>query len=267
MAAFDLHPAELAYALSYAHVSGIIGWDRAAFLPADGAVPGDWLQQGEAALLDAGRLTGDPETGLNFTDVMTRTLLALVDPALVLLAERHVSGGTRRLSVHAKAQDYVGLSRNAADRFDVTRYSDITGAAAACAGYLGATRAGGAARTSFEGDRETFLGIKKACGDGQTETAEAALAALGASKDEAHAAALALGAPDAAGLLSVFYCANGTAQAAETLTVFTQKDAGTWVLVQPAGPKGPMILEQSSAAALTARVSVSIAARLQAGPD
>ena len=141
MSTIEIHPSELAYAFSYARTTNILGWGQDPFLPSgekDGD-PKNWLSDGEARLLEAQRLTGDPETGLNFTDEITSAIMALIDPTLVLQAERKEGDGLRRFTVHAKGGDYFGMSRRSDGTFSMTRYADLTAAAAACASFVGAT--------------------------------------------------------------------------------------------------------------------------------
>ncbi|WP_171179371.1 hypothetical protein [Ruegeria sp. HKCCD8929] len=259
-----MHPSELAYAFSFTRAERIIGWDQDYFLPEDNAATdtAHWLAEGESRLHEADRLIGSPEAGLNFTDEMSSAVLALVDPSLVLLAERKEGEGVRRLSVHAAGADFIGLTRRPDGLFDLTRYADLTAAAGACAGFLGAALVPLSHQVRIEASYETFADLRQSAASGETDKVVTALTALGASKPDAKSFAEALAQPASAGMLSVFYCANNEVQDAEPFTVMTNDDDQTWVLFPPASLDAPMILERSSVAAFTARVAVGVAARL-----
>jgi hypothetical protein len=133
----EVHPSEFAYAFAFARAEAVIGWGRDPFQP-EGA-EGDWLEGGERRLAAAGRLVGTPEAGLNFTEEMSSAILALVDPDLVLLAQRKADDGMKTLTVHVAGTDLIGLTRDADGMFDLTRYADLVAAAGACAGFVGAS--------------------------------------------------------------------------------------------------------------------------------
>ena len=265
MTAINLHPSELAYALSYARAGAAIGWGSAPFLPsspADGD-PATWLSRGEARLVDAGRLVGTPATGLNFTPEMTAAVLALVDPRVVLLAQRKAGDGLRSLTVHVSGGDMIGLSRDVDGVFSMTRYADLTAAAAACAAFVGAaTRSTGNPVARIEADQATLADLRRMATSGAIDAVAAALVARGASPEDATAAAHALGRPQAEGVLSVLYCRNAAVEDVETFSVVTDPADRTWIVFPPAGVDGPVVLEGSSVAGLAARVAVGIAARL-----
>jgi hypothetical protein len=266
MTSIELHPSELGYAFSYARTEGIIGWGTKPFLPPDdaGGDPGDWFRGGEARLVAAGRLVGTPEAGLNFTDEMTQAILALVNPGVVLLAQRKTGDGVRTMTVHATDDDFVGLTRRADGMFELTRYDGMTAAAGACAAYVGASLERLKAEARIEADQATLSRLKKVAGLGDTDAVVVALVGLGASEADATSAAAALAAPAAAGVVSVLYCANNAVLETETFSVLTNAEDQTWVVFAPASPTGPVILERSSTAALTARIAVGVAARLVA---
>ncbi|MEX0279117.1 MAG: hypothetical protein AB3N19_16470 [Ruegeria sp.] len=259
-----MHPSEFAYAFSYAGAKEIIGWDQNDFLPTaeDVTAPEGWLVLGETHLVEAGRLVGSAEQGLNFTDDLASNVLALVDPSLVLLAERKEVDGLRRLTVHAAGKHFVGLTRRADGRFETIAYSDITAAAGACAAFLGASLDPLNDEARIEAGFDAFSELRQSAEHGQIDKAVASLTALGASESDAMSSANALGAPKSSGMLSVLYCANNAVQDAQPYAVMTNSEDQTWVLFPPASLDAPLVLERSSVASLTARVSVEIAARL-----
>ncbi len=259
-----LHPSELAYALTYARAPGIVGWGEEPFRPereGDEALA-EWLAGGAERLLAAGRLTGTREEGLNFSDDMTAAVLALVNPAVVLLAQRKAGEGVSTLTVHAAGDDFVGLTRNRDGMFELTRYADLTAAAAACAGFVGASLEERDAQTRVETDQEAMSRLSRLARAGETAKVAAALVELGAPEPEAASAAQALAAPAAAGVVSVLYCRNGAVADTEAFSTVTNAQDQTWIVFAPASLEGPVILERSSAAALAARIAVGVFARL-----
>ena len=258
----SVHPSELAYAFAYARTEAVIGWNDAVWQPTEDTAQAreDWLKGGEAKLVEAGRLTGDPETGLNFTDEMSSLVLALANPSLVLLAERKSDGGVRKMTVHASGDDVYAMSRRQDGGLDVTRHADLMAAAGACAGFVGASLDPIADGPRVEATDAVFAKIQQA-GAVQPQKAGDALQKLGLADAAARSAIQALVSPAASGVLSTFYCANNAVQDAEVLTVLTNSDDETWLLHFPADAEGPMVLEQSSASGLIARVVVEIAAR------
>jgi hypothetical protein len=264
MTTIRMHPSELAYALSYARTDAVIGWGSAQFLPEgpDDGDPTTWIGRGEALLIAEGRLTGTPDQGLNFTAGMTRIILTLVDPGLVLMAQRKSGGGVRVQTVHVAGDDFIGMTRLADGRFELTRYADLTAAAGACAGFAGAALSPPDRETRIETDHETMSGLSDLARAGDDGRLVAALTGLGAGGAEARSAALALRAPAAKGALSLLWCRGGVIHDAESFSVLTTADDRTWLIFAPGGETGPQIMERGSAAALAARVAVGIAARL-----
>lgn len=256
-----LHPSELAYAFSYAGVSEIIGWGSAPFLPTSDAEAPTWLTTGEARMLEAGRLTGDITSGLNFAEDFTDTVLALVDPTIALVAERREGDGVRRLSVHASKETFAGLTRETDGSFSLTRYTDISAAAVACAGFLGTTLATVERNVRLETTGPAMAKLQQFAKAQRMDTVIAALAKLGIGEGDATSAAQALAAPEATGLLSVFYCAGNSVQDVEAFSVMTNEHGHSWLVFFPASADGPMVLERSSIASLASRVTVGIAAR------
>lgn len=264
MTAIDVHPSELAYAFSYARAEAIIGWGSAPFLPArpEDGDPADWLAAGETRMLAAGRLVGSSETGLNFTEAMTQAILVLVDPGIVLVAQRKAGDGLRTLTVHLRDGAAVGLTRQTDGQFALTRYDGLTAAAVACAAFVGATLAPADSRARIETDQATLSALNRDADAGDDDKAVAALMALGAAEPDARSAALVLAAPIAAGVVSVLYCAGNVVADAQTFSVMTNAQDHTWVVFPPASLDGPMVMERSSLSALAARVTVGMAARM-----
>lgn len=262
MAMVDLHPSELAYAFAYSNTREVIGWGIEPFLPAgegDGD-PAGWTLQGEERLVAGGLLVGSPEEGLSFTPEMASAILTLADPGLVLLAQRKAGDDVRTLTIHVAGDNRVGLVRREDGIFELARYADLTAAAGACAGFVGAAMAPPDPEVRLETDHPTLLKLKRLAGEG--DRAVDLLMRSGASAPDAASASLALAQPTASGVLSVLYCANNIIEDAETYGVFTNSNDHTWITFSPAGPDGPMIFERSTLSGLAARVSVGIAARL-----
>lgn len=261
MASIELHACELAYAFSYAKTEEIIGWGSAPFLPAEGDDPASWYTQGEQRLRDAGRLVGTPQEGLNFNGAITADILALVNPSIVLMAERKDGDALRRMTVFAATDTFVGMTRRANGMFELTHYADLTAAAGACAGFVGASFDALTSEARVETTHKILSTLRKSA-DARPADVANALGKLGLSEQDAQSALHALSAPSAAGVLSVLYCASNTVQDVEAITVMTNAQDHTWLVFAPGSLEGLMILERSSVAALTARVAVGVAARL-----
>ena len=262
MGSIEIHPSELAYAFAHAKVDSIIGWGDTPFLPQDGNVD-EWGAEGEERLRAAGRLVGELETGLNFTRPIMAAILALVNPTLVLLSERRTGNRVQRLSVHASGVHFVGLIQRADGMFEMTSYSDLMAAAGACAGFVGATLEPLRSEARVETTQKVMSTLHGSAGK-RPDDVVGGMVRLGLSKTEAESAARAFSDPASAGMLSVLYCADNTVQDADPISVMTNADKQTWTIFPPASLDGPMVLERSSVAALTARVTVSTAARFSA---
>ncbi len=262
MSSMEIHPSELAYAFSYAKVDSIIGWGDTPFQPED-VDAADWAKEGEERLRAAGRLVGDTEAGLNFTPAITAAILALVNPTLVLLSERRSGNRVQRLSVHAAGIHFVGLIQRGDGMFEVTSYADLMAAAGACAGFVGATLEPLRSEARVETTQKVLSTLHGSAAK-RPDDVVGGMVRLGLSKTEAESAARAFSDPAAAGMLSVLYCAGNAVQDADPISVMTNADKQTWTIFPPASLDGPMVLERSSVAALTARVAVSTAARFSA---
>jgi len=265
MTTITMHPSELAYAFSYSETTDIIGWGRDPFLPtteADGD-PKRWYADGAARLAEAGRLKGTEEEGLNFTDEVTSAVLTLADPVLVLMAQRKEADGMRRFTVHMAKETVLGLTRHPDGMFELTYYADLTAATLACVGFLGTTRVPVQAGMRIDSTQEALAKVHQLATEGQGDAASAKLVALGASPEDVASIQQAMAAPSAAGMLSILFCADNVARTARPFSIMTNADDDTWILFPPASLEGPMILEQSSVSALTARVLVEVAAWLK----
>jgi len=265
MTTIRIHPSELAYAFSYSETVDVIGWGRDPFLPttqADGD-PKNWYADGAARLAAAGRLTGTSDNDLNFTDEMTSIVLALADPALVLLAERKEGDGLRRLTVHMAKDTVLGMSRSPDGMFELTHYADLTAATIACVGFLGAARAPAPEAVRIDSTQEALAEVHHLATTGQADQAITNMVSLGASEQDAASIQKAMAEPTAAGVLSLLFCSGNVAKNAKPFSVMTNADDETWVLFPPASLEGPRVIERSSVSALTARVLVEVATWLR----
>lgn len=255
----EIHPAEFAYAFAFARAESVIGWGSDPFQPE--SAEDAWLEDGERRLAAAGRLVGSPATGLNFTEEMSSAVLALVNPDLVLLAQRKAGDGMQTLTVHVAGTELVGLTRGTSGMFDLTRYEDLVAAAGACAGFVGASDVPLDREARVETDKDSLAAVRRLARAGDVEGAADALVLLGAEPGDARSAVSGLASPAAAGVVSVLYCRNNAVVDVETFSVMTTAQDQTWIAFPPASLEGPMILERGSAAALTARIVVGVAAR------
>lgn len=265
MTTIRIHPSELAYAFSYSETVDVIGWGRDPFLPtseADGD-PKNWYADGAARLSAAGRLIGTSDKDLNFTDELTSIVLALANPALVLLAERKEGDGLRRLTIHMAKDTVLGMSQHPDGMFELTRYADLTAATIACVGFLGVARAPSQAGARIDSNQEALADVHKLATSGNTDQASANLVELGASEQDAASILQAMAEPTAAGVLSILFCSQNVARNAKPFSVMTNAADETWILFPPASLEGPMVIERSSVSALTARVLVEVATWLR----
>ncbi|MEO1599978.1 MAG: hypothetical protein AAFU49_05800 [Pseudomonadota bacterium] len=267
MAAIELHPSELAYAFAYMRTEEVIGWGMEPFLPPEEADASGWLAEGEARLLAAGRLSGVPEDGLAMEEALVTAFLALADPGIVLMGQRREGEGVQTLTVHARGEAFIGLALNRDGMVEMTRYEDLTAGAGACASFTGVALAPLEDETRIEAKQAVLARLRDLAAAGEAEKVVAALMRLGAEDGAARSAHAALSDPAMAGVLSVLYCAKNTVEDAETFSVLTTAAEESWVLFAPADLEGPMILERSSVAALTARVAVRVASRFAVTPQ
>ncbi|MEM9250629.1 MAG: hypothetical protein AAGB05_18315 [Pseudomonadota bacterium] len=265
MTSFLLHPSELAYGLANARSAHVIGWGDARFLPA-GATDADldaWVDQGAERLLAAGGLTGTSDEGLNFAAPVAEIIMTLADPTLVLLVERKVGDGMRRMTVHFANNTAFGMIRRADGMFEIVRYAELTAAAVACAAYLGMALSPVEAGTHLTSTFEGMKDIRTLAKADQIEAASSKLTEIGATTEEAASILEAMTAPRSSGGFSILYCAGNKALNAQSFSVMSNAEGETWSLFPQGSVNGPMILERSSVQALAGRVIVTIAAQLE----
>ncbi|MEM9343858.1 MAG: hypothetical protein AAGA87_12510 [Pseudomonadota bacterium] len=261
MTSLHMHPAELAYAFSYSKTVDVVGWGSDPFQPSE-VEKEEWYARGAARLLEIERLI-DTEEGRRFTEGVTSAVLALADPMVVLLAERKVGDGLRRMTVHLTDDVILGMTRDKSGMFDLVQYADLAAAVAACAGFVGAALDPDQAGARIDTTQEALAGIKAQAASGDTDAAAGSLTALGASPEDAASITRALAKPVAAGMLSILHCSANTTLHAEPYSVLTNAEHQTWAVFPLGSLKGPMVVEHSSVPALTARILVSVAARLR----
>lgn len=263
MTSLLLHPKELAYAFSYSKTLDVIGWGRDPFLPEGKGDLAAWYNDGAARLHAEGHLIGTPDTGTDFSADFSTAVLALADPTVVLLAQRKEGAGLRRMTVHVAGETVLAMTQRTDGMFELTRYADMTAAAVACSGFLGAALKPDTAGTRVESDRETLSTLHQQATGGQTDGAHAQLVQMDVSEQDAASILQAFSMPAVAGTLSVFYCADNVALNAQAFSVMTTQQDETWIMFTPASPTGPMVLERSSIPALSGRVLMGVAARLR----
>lgn len=264
MSAITFHPSELAYAFTFSRTQEVIGWGPAPFQAPQGTPLADWYGEGAKRLVAAGHMVPNEAKGADLTVPVTSAILALANPSLVLLAERKEGeNGLRRLTVHVGDDGTWGMTRTPEGDFEMVLYADLTAAAVAAAGFLGAALSPAEAGARFEAPQETFQDIHRHAKAGDSAAATSQLAALGASAEEAAAVIDAMTSPQASGILSALYCADNVARTAEAYSVMTNSAGQTWVLFPPASLRSPMVLEHSSVPALAGRININVVARIQ----
>ena len=262
MSDISIHPSELSYLFSFSGTDEVVGWGSSPFRPASGTDLSGWNGQGAKRLLDAGRLVPREDgSGSDVSPVLTAAVLALANPSLVLLAERKEGDGLRRLSIHRGDDGIWGMTRTPEGMFELALYADLTAAAVAAVGFLGAAVTPAEAGTRVEAAQDVFVDINALAKSGKAEDAAAKLIGLGIPADEAATVTEAMATPAAAGRLSVLYCADNKVRSAVSYSVMTTAAGQTWALYAPASLRSPMVLEHSSVPALAGRIVVNVAAR------
>ena len=262
MSNIRIHPSELSYLFSFSKTEAVVGWGAAPFQPESKADLPTWNGAGAKRLLDAGRLIPREDgSGSDVTPVITAAVLALANPSLVLLAERKEGDGLRRLTIHRGEDGIWGMTRMPDGMFEMVLYADLTAAAVAACGFLGAALSPTEAGTRVEAAPETFAAINDLAKAGNTDDAATQLAALGVTPDEAATVVEAMTTPAAAGRLGVLYCGGNRVRSAVAYSVMTTAAGQTWVLYPPASLRSPMMLEHSSVPALAGRIVINGAAR------
>lgn len=260
----DLHPSELAYVFSWSKTEALVGWGSGPFKPdSDGPEAlSEWLTQGAARLQARGHLVPDKDGVFTFDEAFTAGMLALIDPTIVLCAERKDGAAVRRLTVHMADERIIGLMLRQDGFFDVTRYADLTAATAACAAFVGASLEKAQSDARIDTPMSFLSMLQDYTRTGKAKSAARALIEVGLSTRDAASATRALAEPVAAGMLKVFYCAGNEAKDVEVYNIRTNAENESWALFPPASLKAPVTLEASSLSELAARVSVAIVARM-----
>jgi subtilisin family serine protease len=114
----------------------------------------------------------------------------------------------------------------------------------------------------IEANAKVFERMKELTREGKAQLAIAALTQLGADEAAARSAASAFAQPAASGVVSVMYCSGNVAQDVEPFAVVTNSADESWLTFPPAMADGPVVLEQTSVGALTARILVGVSAKL-----
>jgi len=256
----ELHPAELAYVFSYLKAAKVVGWGAEPFRPRGDE--DEWFRTGRDRLQASGRLVPGKQPGRwRFAEAFVGATVALTDPQLVVLAQRREGEGVRTLTVHVHDTDVIGLARRPDGTFELTRHPSFEAAVGAATTFAGAAPRPLERDVRIEANHAVLSKIHALADAGRVDKVVPALVRLGASEPDAKSAVLALARPSAAGAVSVLYCTANDVRDVETFSVLTNAHEHTWVVFPPADVDGPMVLERSSAGALSARVLVTIAAR------
>lgn len=260
----DLHPCELAYAFSFSKTEALVGWGSAPFQPENDTPDAlaQWYRQGATLLQKRGHLIAADDGTFTFAEAFTAGILTLVDPTIVLCAERKDGDVIRRMTVHMADDRIIGLMLRKDGFFDVTRYADLTAATAACAAFVGASIEKAQSDARIDTPMSFLSLLQEYTRSGKAKTAARALIEVGMSTADAASATRALAEPIAAGMFKVFYCARNEAQDVEVYNIRTNSSNQSWVLFPPASLEAPVTLEASSLSELAARVSVAIVARM-----
>ncbi|MCI0682127.1 MAG: hypothetical protein L0Y71_08485 [Gemmataceae bacterium] len=261
-AAHSYHPAELAYLFSYLRVKGIIGWGPEPFTPPPGredAFYGD----GRDRLLRNQRILQGKQPGRHrFADATAQLGATLSDPQIVFVTHRREQDAAHVLTHHVAGEHVVEMSRGTDGMFQVVEYPTLAGAAGAAAAFVGATDQPVQTPVRIEANAKVFARMKELAREGKAQLAVAALTQLGADEAAARSVASAFGRPAASGVVSVMYCSGNVAQDVEPYAVLTSSADESWLTFPPATADGPVVLEQTSVGALTARILVGVSAKL-----
>ena len=260
--ATSYHPAELAYLFSYLRVQGIIGWGADPFTPPPGqedAFYGD----GRDRLLRNGRILPGKQPGRHrFADATSKLGITLSDPQIVFVTHRREQDSARVLTHHVAGAHVVEMSLGTDGTFQVVEYATLAGAAGAAAAFVGATDKPVQTPVRIEANAKVFERMKELVRQGKAQNAIAALTQLGADEDAARSVASAFAQPAASGVVNVMYCSGNVAQDVEPYAVLTNSADESWLTFPPATADGPVVLEQTSVGALTARILVGVSVKL-----
>jgi len=260
--ATSYHPTELAYLFSYLRVQGIIGWGADPFTPPRGQEDA-FYGSGRDRLVRNRRLIPGKQPGrFRFADATAKLGATLSDPQIVFVTHRRDRDSARVLTHHVAGAHVVEMSLGADGNFQVVEYPTLAGAAGAAAAFVGATDKPVQTPVRIEANAKLFERLKELSRQGKTEQAVAALKQLGADDTAARSVASAFGQPAASGVVSVMYCSGNVAQDVEPYAVLTNSADESWLTFPPATADGPVVLEQTSVGALTARILVGVSVKL-----
>lgn len=257
-----LHSHELAYVLSYMKAGPVIGWPPDAFRPEAGKEDA-YYGRGRDALLAQGLVRPGKQKGrYRFDDRLVAAAAVLANPQVVVMAQARVGDGARVLTCHATGAGVVEMIHHEDGRYRLMERPSLAAAAGAAAAFVGTDAAAPAAPVRLEANQKVFNRVKELTRGGSAATVRPALVKLGATPAQADALVEAIARPARAGLVSVFYCAANRVSDAEVYSVFTAAQGGSWVVFPPADAAGPVVLEATGLAALSARILVAITTRL-----
>jgi hypothetical protein len=260
--ATSYHPTELAYLFSYLKVKGILGWGPDPFAPPPGQEDA-FYGEGRDRLLRHGRILPGKQPGRHrFADATAKLGVTLSDPQIALVTHRRDGDAVRVLTHHVHSAHVVEMSLGTDGSFQVIEYPTLAGAAGAAAAFVGATDQPVPTPVRIEANAKVFARMKELAQQRKAQSAVAALMQLGADEAAARSVASAFGEPAASGVVNVMYCAGNVAQDAEPYAVMTNGADESWLTFPPAMADGPVVLEQTSVGALTARILVGVSAKL-----
>jgi hypothetical protein len=260
--ATSYHPTELAYLFSYLRVQGILGWGAEPFTPPRGQEDA-FYGEGRDRLLRNQRILPGKQPGRHrFADATAKLGAKLSDPQIVLVTHRREQDSARVLTHHVHGAHVVEMSLGTDGTFQVVEYPTLAGAAGAAAAFVGATDQPVETSVRIEANAKVFERMKELTREGKAQLAIAALTQLGADEAAARSAASAFAQPAASGVVSVMYCSGNVAQDVEPFAVVTNSADESWLTFPPAMADGPVVLEQTSVGALTARILVGVSAKL-----
>ena len=260
--AHSYHPTELAYLFSYLRVQGIIGWGADPFTPPPGRHDA-FYGEGRDRLLRNKRILPGKQPGRHrFADATAQLGITLSDPQIVIVTHRREQDSARVLTHHVHSAHVVEMSLGTDGNFQVVEYPTLAGAAGAAAAFVGATDHPVPTPVRIEANAKIFGRLKDLARHGTAQPVIAVLTQLGADEAAARSVASALAQPAASGVVSVMYCSGNVAQDIEPYAVLTNRADESWLTFPPATADGPVVLEQTSVGALTARILVGVSAKL-----
>lgn len=260
--ATSYHPTELAYLFSYLRVKGIIGWGADPFTPPPGQHDAFYGEGRDRLLANQRILPGNQPGRHRFADATAMLGVTLSEPQIVFVTHRRDNDSARVLTHHVNGAHVVEMSLGSDGFFQVVEYQTLAGAAGAAAAFVGATEKPVQTPVRIEANAKIFERMKALARQGKAQHAVAALTQLGADPGAARSVASAFSQPTASGVVSVMYCSGNIAQDVEPYAVLTNDAFESWLTFPPATADGPVVLEQTSIGALTARILVGVSAKL-----